>query len=44
MEQMNINKGNEYVIAQLTIRNDLQKHALINVQGKTKDGFSWAER
>ena len=44
MEKSTLNEDNNYVIAQLTINNELTKQALFNVQGKMKDGSSWAER
>ena len=41
---MSISEGGDFIIAQLTIRNDLVKQALFNVQGLLNNGQVWQER
>ena len=43
-ERITAGRGDDYVIAQLTIGNDYAKQAIFNVQGKTMDGGTWAEK
>jgi hypothetical protein len=43
-ERITAGRGDDYVVAQLTIRSDYTKQAIFNVQGKTMDSGTWAER
>ena len=43
-QRMSISEGGDFIIAQLTIRNDLVKQALFNVQGLLNNGQVWQER
>ena len=43
-ERITAGRGDDYVIAQLTIRSDYAKQAIFNVQGKTMNDGTWSEK
>ena len=43
-ERVVVGRNRDYIIAQLTIRNDLIENALFNVQGQMNNGLIWVQR